>query len=43
MITVDVGGAASVSLILDENRRDFSHANKFGEKYRGDREYRPSK
>lgn len=43
--TVDVttGGAATVALTLDETARDFTHKNKYGEKYRGDGEYRPTK
>jgi plastocyanin len=42
-VEVAGGATATVELALDETKRDFVHKNKFGEKYRGDGEYRPSK
>ena len=42
-VEVTAGAASTVALALDETKRDFVHKNKFGEKYRGDGEYRPSK
>jgi plastocyanin len=42
-VEVAAGAAASVALTLDETARDFTHKNKYGEKYRGDGEYRPTK
>jgi hypothetical protein len=41
-VEVTAGGTATVTLALDEVQREFKHENKFGEKYRGDDEYRPS-
>jgi hypothetical protein len=35
-ITVTAGGVATANLVLDEIKRDFTHANKYGEKYRDD-------
>jgi plastocyanin len=39
---VTAGQSASVKLKLDEVQREFTHENKFGEKYRDGDEYRPS-
>ncbi len=35
-ITVTANGVATATLALDEVKRNFTHANKFGEKYRDD-------
>ena len=40
-VTVPAEGAADVTLQLDEVQRDFSHANKYGEKYRPTTVYPP--
>ncbi len=32
-VTVAAGGVAEAKLVLDEQRRDFAHPNKYGEKY----------
>jgi len=42
-VQVGAGAATEVELQLDETARDFVHKNKYGENYRGDGEYRPSK
>jgi plastocyanin len=42
-VEVTATGTATVALTLDETRTDFTHRNKFGEKYRGEGEYRPSR
>jgi plastocyanin len=40
-LTVPADGAAEVTLQLDEVQREFSHANKYGEKYRATTVYPP--
>jgi plastocyanin len=39
-VEITAGGVADVTLALDETRSDFSHPNKFGEKYRDPEKYR---
>jgi len=39
-VEVTAGGVADVTLALEETKNDFSHPNKFGEKYRDPEKYR---
>ena len=42
-VEVAAGSASTVAMTLDETISELAHKNKFGENYRGDGEYRPTK